>query len=175
MPSRPHSHRPTPSQRRRWAKGGNHHPEAGLTGLPLSPGGGRRERRRRGGPRTPLPLVPLIAIGAGVGVAYVSQTAHATQATYQATSLSAERDALRNESDHLANELGRLRSAERIVAAAQGLGMRPAGQWVYVASSPAPVVPSPQPQMASHHVELAGGVGRVIAAFSGSFGPADTR
>ena len=37
----------------------------------------------------PLPLLPVIAIAAGIGIAYVNQTAHVTTATYQATRLAA--------------------------------------------------------------------------------------
>ena len=57
----------------------------------------RYARLRRGGPRTPLPLVPLIAIGAGIGIAYVSQSAHATQATYQASNLASQQQQLRGQ------------------------------------------------------------------------------
>src|ERR1035441_10889042 len=55
--------------------------------LPLNATSSRRDRRRRGGPRTPLPLLPIIAVCAGIGFAYVSQTAQATQANYDQTSL----------------------------------------------------------------------------------------
>ena len=37
-----------------------------------------RVRTRRGGPRAPLPLLPLIGLCAGIGIAYVAQTAHIT-------------------------------------------------------------------------------------------------
>ena len=59
---------------------------AGVDDVPFEPLV-RRLRIRRGGPRTPLPLLPVIAIAAGIGIAYVNQTAHVTTATYQATRL----------------------------------------------------------------------------------------
>ena len=88
----------------------------------------RYARLRRGGPRTPLPLVPLIAIGAGIGIAYVSQSAHATQATYQASNLASQQQQLRGQAGQLNDELARLESSERIVSAAQQLGMRDAAK-----------------------------------------------
>ena len=59
---------------------------AGVDDVPFEPLV-RRLRIRRGGPRTPLPLLPVIAVAAGIGIAYVNQTAHVTTATYQATRL----------------------------------------------------------------------------------------
>ena len=130
---------------------------------------GRRGRRRRGGPRTPLPLLPFILLVAVIGIAYVGQSAHLTQATYQATRLAAERSSLREESSRLGAELDRLRSGARIDAAAQSLGMRPPSRWAYVAAVPAPVdVPAgPAPLD-----RPAGGdaMQRVVAALRGSFG-----
>jgi cell division protein FtsL len=109
----------------------------------------RRQRLRRGGPRTPLPLLPVIAIAAGIGVAYVSQSAHTTAATYEVSSLAAQQQRLKAQDQQLTEELSRLDSSERIVAAAQHLGMRPANQWAYVASQPAQVMPSAKPQTVS--------------------------
>lgn len=103
-------------------------------------GGSRRTRLRRGGPRTPLPLLPLIAALAGVGVAYVAQSAHATEATYRAASLTQDNQQLRGQDAQLGDELARLESGERIVAAAQQLGMRPATHWSYVDTGLRPVV-----------------------------------
>lgn len=177
MPKRRSTSKPRAAERRRWIKGASHHPpDVGLAAVPLELGGGRRERRRRGGPRTPLPLLPLIAICAGVGVAYVSQTAHGTQTTYQAAALTAQRDALRKEDDQLVNELGRLRSAERVVSAAQRLGMRPAGQFAYVAAAPAPVIPPPhQPTASANGSDSGNAVGRLVAALRGTSASRDGR
>ena len=129
----------------------------------------RRTRLRRGGPRTPLPLVPVIAALAGVGVAYVSQTAHSTQATYQAGALYAQNTQLRTQDAQLGDDLARLESAERIVAAAQSLGMRPAGHWAYIDAQLKPVVASPGPQLA---VRPSGTdpLQEFVAAVGGAFG-----
>jgi hypothetical protein len=134
----------------------------------------RRSRLRRGGPRTPLPLLPLIAIAAGVGIAYVNQTAHATSASYTAAQLSAQRDQLRIQDEQLRDELGRLESSERIVSAAQRFGMRPAAQWAYVASQPVTVIPS-QPPAAEARAPSNTAVQRLLGALSGDYGSAGKR
>ena len=102
-----------------------------------------RTRLRRGGPRTPLPLLPVIAIAAGVGIAYVSQIAHTTEATYRETTLASQQQQLRSDDALLQAELARMQSAERIVAAAHGLGMRPADRWGYAGARPVQLVPPP--------------------------------
>jgi hypothetical protein len=104
---------------------------------------GRRSRLRRGGPRTPLPLLPMIAIAAGVGIAYVGQIAHATKTTYQESGLAAQQQRLRSDDAQLRDELARLESSERIVVAAQGLGMRPADRWGYATAQPVQLVVPP--------------------------------
>ncbi len=146
----------------------SHHTDD-LAGVPLGEVPARRTRLRRGGPRTPLPLVPLIAALAGVGVAYVSQSAHSTQATYQAASLSDQNQRLLSQDSQLADDLARLQSAERIVAAAQQLGMRPAGHWSYVVVQLKPVVNLHAPLLAAQP-----GSGdplqQFVAAVGGAFG-----
>lgn len=141
-----------------------------LADVPLDASSARRTRLRRGGPRTPLPLLPLIAALAGVGVAYVSQSAHSTSATYQAVQLSAQNQQLSAQDAQLGDELARLQSAERIVAAAQKLGMRPAGRWSYVNVPLKPVVNVPGPQL----VTTPGGGGdplqQFVASVGGAFG-----
>lgn len=109
----------------------------------------RRQRLRRGGPRTPLPLLPLIAVAAGIGVAYVSQSAHTTAATYEASRLAAQEQQLAAQNQQLSEELSRLESSERVVAAAQQLGMRPASQWSSVAAQPVQVMPTAPAQETS--------------------------
>ncbi|MFN2582612.1 MAG: hypothetical protein ABR498_07720 [Candidatus Dormibacteria bacterium] len=111
-----------------------------LDELPMEAARPRRPRLRRGGPRTPLPLLPLIAVAAGVGVAYVSQSAHTTAATYAASNLAAQRQQLDAQSRQLGDELARLESSERIVSAAQRLGMRPPTSWTYVSGHPVQVL-----------------------------------
>jgi cell division protein FtsL len=140
------------------------------SGVPLDESPPRRQRLRRGGPRTPLPLLPLIAVAAGVGIAYVHQSAQATTATYQAAHLTAQHEQLRIQNEQLSDELARLASSERIVAAAQQFGMRPAGQWAYVAAAPVQVVPAqPARETAAGHETP---VQRLLAALSGDFSAA---
>lgn len=116
--------------------------------VPLEPASTRRARTKRGGPRTPLPLILLIALAAGAGVAYVSQSAYATQATYQASDLERQNASLTQQSSHLDDQLARLRSVERIVAAAQALGMRPSAHWAYVPGSASLVIAPAAPPVA---------------------------
>src|ERR1700731_4130782 len=104
---------------------------AGVDDVPFEPVV-RGLRIRRGGPRTPLPLLPVIAVAAGIGIAYVNQTAHVTTATYQATRLASQKQQLVAQNSQLNAELSRLESSERIIAAAQEMGMRPAAKWGFV-------------------------------------------
>jgi len=147
----------------------------GAAEVPIEEQRPQRHRTRRGGPRTPIPLLPIITVVAGIAIAYVAQTAHLTQATYQATSLAAQQASLRQQDARLGEELDRLRSSARIDAAAQQLGMRPPARWAYVPSTsvtatltvpsaPAPATPAP-----------GGGdpVQRLVALLSGQFGPAE--
>jgi len=134
----------------------------------------RRPRTRRGGPRTPLPLLPIIGICAGIGIAYVSQTAHLTQATYQANSLAAEQRTLQQQAQQLGDELERLRSSSRINAAAQQLGMKPPAKWAYVTAANAPVTVPAAPDSAGGGSNYgADPVQRLVAALSGQFGPSE--
>jgi cell division protein FtsL len=129
----------------------------------------RRFRVRRGGPRTPLPLLPVIAVAAGIGIAYVNQTAHVTTATYQATKLASEQEQLVAQNGQLSSELARLEASERIIAAAQSLGMHPAARWAKVEASPAPVIGSP----ASDQLTSSTGdstLQQLVAALAGAFG-----
>lgn len=131
-----------------------------------------RTRTRRGGPRTPVPLVPIIALVAGIGIAYVSQTAHLTTATYQATQLNAEQSDLRQQDTRLADELDRLRSSARIEAAAQKLGMQPPAQWAYVPASQTHVT---VPGVPGNGTSQPGQdpVQKLVALLSGEFGPTE--
>ena len=144
-------------------------PPDDLAAVPLDAAPVRRTRLRRGGPRTPLPLVPLIAALAGVGVAYVSQSAHATQATYQVGSLSEQNQQLSAQDAQLGDDLARLESAERIVAAAQRLGMRPATHWSYVDAQLKQVVTVPSTALTSGPAS-ADPLEQLIAAVGGVFG-----
>lgn len=144
-------------------------PADDLAGVPLDEMPTRRTRLRRGGPRTPLPLLPLIAALAGVGVAYVSQSAHSTQATYQATALAQQNQQLRGQASQLGDNLARLESAERIVSAAQKLGMRPAGHWSYVDAQLKPVVDLPAPLRATQP-RSGDPLQQLVAAIGGALG-----
>jgi len=137
--------------------------------VPFVPEHERQGRLRRRGPRTPLPLLGVIAVAAGIGVAYVNQTARATQETYQATSLQSEQQQLSAESSKLGDQLSRLEASERIVAAAQALGMKPAGSWTYVAASPVPVVTQSPPSRGGNS-QPSDPVQRVVAAVGSAFG-----
>jgi cell division protein FtsL len=129
----------------------------------------RRFRVRRGGPRTPLPLLPVIAVAAGIGIAYVNQTAHVTTATYQATRLAAQQEQLVAQNGQLNSELARLEASERIIAAAQSLGMHPAVRWARVVASPAPVIGSPATdQLTSSTSDST--LQQLVAALAGAFG-----
>ena len=152
----------------------HHLPADDLAGVPLDEAPARRTRLRRGGPRTPLPLLPLIAALAGVGVAYVSQSAHSTQATYQAAALAQQNQQLRAQAGQLGDDLARLESAERIVAAAQKLGMRPAGHWSYVDAQLKPVVDLPAPLLATQGAS-ADPLQQFVAGVGAAFGVHGTR
>ena len=143
--------------------------------VPLTETPARRVRLRRGGPRTPLPLLGAIAIAFGIGVAYVSQTAKSTQATYEATSLAGEQAQLRSQDQQLGDELDRLRASERIVAAAQQLGMKPASQWAYVASTPVPVLQPRQAAVADGRPDSGDPMQRLVAALAGAVGVHDAQ
>jgi cell division protein FtsL len=150
--------------------------EGGAGDLDVAPSRRRRPRTRRGGPRTPLPLLPIIGICAGIGIAYVSQTAHLTQATYQANSLQVQQRQLQQQAQQLGDELERLRSASRIDAAAQQLGMKPPAKWAYVSAAAQPVtVPAVADAAGDGSNESTDPVQRLVALLSGSFGPSEAQ
>jgi cell division protein FtsL len=143
--------------------------------LGAQPSRPRRPRTRRGGPRTPLPLLPVIGIVAGIGIAYVSQTAHLTQSTYQAADLATQQRQLQAEAQQLDAQLAQLSSSARIDAAAQELGMRPPAKWAYVAAVSQPVSVPPLAAVADSSGGATTGdpVQRLVAALSGTFGPSE--
>jgi len=145
---------------------------AGVDDVPFEPLV-RRLRIRRGGPRTPLPLLPVIAIAAGIGVAYVNQTAHVTTATYQATRLASQQQHLVAEESQLNAELSRLEASERIITAAQEMGMRPATRWGEVAALPHGVITSPPPEQLTGS-DTNGTLQQLVGALDGAFGGSDT-
>ncbi|MFZ0130054.1 MAG: hypothetical protein WAL77_11610, partial [Candidatus Dormiibacterota bacterium] len=145
---------------------------AGVDDVPFEPLV-RRLRIRRGGPRTPLPLLPVIAVAAGIGVAYVNQTAHVTTATYQATRLASQQQQLVAQNSQLNAELSRLESSERIIAAAQEMGMRPAAKWGFVAAAPNTVITSPPAEQLTGS-DTNSALQQLVGALDGAFGGSGT-
>jgi cell division protein FtsL len=144
---------------------------AGVDDVPFEPLV-RRLRIRRGGPRTPLPLLPVIAVAAGIGIAYVNQTAHVTTDTYQATRLAAQQQQLVAQDSQLNAELSRLESSERIIAAAQHMGMRPAARWAFVEAAPHGVITSPPEQLTGSVTRSA--LQQLVGALDGAFAGSGT-
>ena len=145
---------------------------AGVDDVPFEPLV-RRLRIRRGGPRTPLPLLPVIAVAAGIGIAYVNQTAHVTTATYQATRLASQQQRLVAEDSQLSAELSRLESSERIIASAQDMGMRPAAKWDFVAAAPHNVITSPPAEQLTG-IDTNSTLQQLVGALDGAFGGSAT-
>jgi len=141
--------------------------------VPVEAPRGLRSRNRRGGARTPVPLLPLIALGAGVAIAYVAQTAHLTQSTYEVNKLTAQQAALRQLDQRLGAELDRLRSAARIDRASQQMGLRPPAHWGYVAAvAPGLNVPG-APSTGAQPGRGSDSLQKLVAALSGEFGQAE--
>ena len=139
--------------------------------LPLSAPHERRDRRRRGGPRTPLPLLPVIAVCAGIGLAYVSQTAQATQANYDQTSLIHEQQQLTAQDQQLGAQLAQLSASARIIEAAQRLGMVTGGTWSYAVAPAAQVVSAPATELAAPPLQSGEStLGELGSTLSGVFG-----
>jgi cell division protein FtsL len=145
---------------------------AGVDDVPFEPLV-RRLRIRRGGPRTPLPLLPVIAVAAGIGIAYVNQTAHVTTATYQATRLAAQQQQLVAQDSQLSAELSRLEASERIIKAAQDMGMRPAARWALVAALPHNVISSPPAEQLTGS-DTNSTLQQLVGALGGAFGGSGT-
>lgn len=139
--------------------------------LPLNAPHGRRDRRRRGGPRTPLPLLPVIAACAGIGLAYVSQTAQATQANYDQTSLIHEQQLLTAQDQQLGAQLAQLSASARIIEAAQRLGMVTGGTWSYAVAPAVQIVGAPATELAAPPLQGGGStLGELGSTLSGVFG-----
>jgi len=130
----------------------------------------RRDRQRRGGPRTPLPLLPIIAICAGVGLAYVNQTAQATQANYDQTSLIHQQEQLTAQDQQLGAQLAQLCASARVIDQAQSLGMVTGGTWSYAVAPAAVVVTAPATELAAPSPAAGGSVlgelGSVVSGVS---------
>ena len=146
--------------------------EPSADALPLSATSSRRDRRRRGGPRTPLPLLPIIAVCAGIGLAYVSQTAQATQATYDQTKLISTQQQLTLEDQQLGSQLAELSASARIIDSAQRLGMVTGGTWAYAVAPAAQVATPPATELAAAPSTQSGSsvLGELGSALLGVFG-----
>jgi hypothetical protein len=144
--------------------------EPSADALPLSATSSRRDRRRRGGPRTPLPLLPIIAVCAGIGLAYVSQTAQATQATYDQTSVIQQQLTL--EDQQLGSQLAELSASARIIESAERLGMVTGGTWAYAVAPAAQVATPPATELAAAPSTQSGSsvLGEFGSALLGVFG-----
>jgi TPP-dependent trihydroxycyclohexane-1,2-dione (THcHDO) dehydratase len=139
--------------------------------LPLTAPPSRRDRRRRGGPRTPLPLLPIIAVCAGIGLAYVSQSAQATQANYDQTSLIHTQQQLILQDQQLGSQLGELSASARIIESAQRLGMVTGGTWSYAVAPAAQVATPPATELAAPSTQSGSSVlGEFGSALLGVFG-----
>jgi hypothetical protein len=132
--------------------------------LPATP---PRERRRRGGPRTPLPLLPIIAVCAGVGLAYVNQTAKATQDNYNEAHLIYQNQQLTTLDQQMGDQLASLSGSSRIIAEARKLGMVTGGTWTYAeapAAGHSTTVTATAPRPASPAAEVGGPVAALTKA-----------
>ncbi len=105
-----------------------------------------------------------------MGIAYVSQTATATQTTYSATSLIATQQQLTVQDQQLGDKLGQLLATERIITQARSLGMVEGGPWLYATATPEQVVPSPSDEIVDASKPTAdSAVSQLIGALSGDF------
>jgi hypothetical protein len=116
-------------------------------------------------------LLLIIAVATGVGIAYVSQTASATQTTYNATSLIQTQEQLVAQDQQLGDKLSQLLAGERIITQARRLGMVEGGSWLYATATPEQVVPPPSSQVvdASKQQGADSAVDLLIGALSGDF------
>jgi cell division protein FtsL len=75
----------------------------------------------------------------------VAQSAAATQASYQITSLKQEQARLNSEHDQLRAQLAADRTANRVATAAQQLGLTHPSRWQYVHATGSPIALGPRP------------------------------
>jgi hypothetical protein len=83
-------------------------------------------------------LIAFVLLGV-LGLAYVAETATATQASYQIGALKAEQNQLLAEQQQIRYQISLQSSAGRIDADASRLGMVRSAAWQYVAGSTSPV------------------------------------
>ena len=102
-----------------------------------------RARRSRGRPSI-SPLVGALSLVAAA-LLLVAQSAAATQASYQITTLKQERARLSAEHDQLQSQIAADRAANRVATAAQQLGMSHPGRWQYAIGADSPIALGPMP------------------------------
>jgi hypothetical protein len=106
-----------------------------------------------------------------VGLAYVSQTAQATQANYDQTSLIQREQVLSAQDQQLGAQLGQLSASARIIDQAQSLGMVTGGNWSYAVAPAAKLVTTPATELAAPSPQPDGSVLGVLGStVSGVFG-----
>jgi hypothetical protein len=106
-----------------------------------------------------------------VGLAYVSQTAQATQANYDQTSLIHQEQQLTAQDQQLSAQLGQLSASARIIHQAQSLGMVTGGSWSYAVAPVAELVTAPATELAAPSPAAGGSVlGELGSTVSGVFG-----
>jgi cell division protein FtsL len=123
-----------------------------------------RARRSRGRPSI-SPLVGAVSLIAAA-LLLVAQSAAATQASYQITTLKQEQARLRAEHDQLQAQLAGVRAANRVATAAQQLGLAHPGRWQYVHAATSPIALAP-PQDTAPQTRIWNGVLAVLGAVTG--------
>lgn len=102
-----------------------------------------RARRSRG--RSSIsPLVGAVSLIAAA-LLLVAQSAAATQASYQISSLKQEQARLSAEHDQLLAQLAEDRAANRVAVVAQQLGLSHPSRWQYVGAADSPIALGPIP------------------------------
>ncbi len=110
----------------------------------LAPDGRAREARVRARTRratTPLFgwLVSLMLLLSLFAISYVSETAAATEASYQISKLKAQQLQLQSQQEQIRYQISMASSAGRLDADAGKLGMVRQGQYTYIAATGSPV------------------------------------
>jgi hypothetical protein len=112
---------------------------AGLRKARTSAGSGRSVRVRRTQPATFKWVVVWIATVSVFGIAYVAETAAATQASYQIATLKQQQADMRAQQQQIRYRISLATSAGQIDGDAAKLGMVRSSQWQYLPGSTSPV------------------------------------
>lgn len=112
-----------------------------------SSGSGRSARVRRARPATFKWIVLWIGTVSVFGIAYVAETAAATQASYQIATLKQQQADMLGQQQQIRYQISLATSAGQIDGDAAKLGMLRASQWQYLPGSTSPVaLAKPDPQ-----------------------------